>query len=188
MTKHGHCLATLLLFSASPAHAQFPSQYPPPPVDMGIQNIPQETPVWCWAAVAQQIVMRLNGPAGTPPQCGMVAIASNLPPAYCCQMPSPCLRTGQLYEIQALIAHFGGRFSSIAPPTDPMTLYQTLASHRPIIMAVQSSPYSSHVVLIRGMSWIPEPTLFINDPMGYLPQAVPYRALMPYWMAAIVVY
>lgn len=164
----------------------------PPPVDIGIQNITQETPVWCWVAVAQQIIFALQGPNGTPPQCGLVAIASNVPPQACCQMPTPCMRTGHLQEIQGLILHFGGRFSAIAPPADPMTVYQTLASRRAIIMAVQSSPFSGHVVVIRGMEWVPtpmgiQPVLYINDPMGFFTQPVPFQSILPYWSAAIVV-
>ena len=63
-------LALTLSLSISPVRAQVP-----PPVDLGIQNIPQETPLWCWAAVAQQIIFALRGPNGTPHQCGLVAIA-----------------------------------------------------------------------------------------------------------------
>ena len=112
------------------------------PIDLGIQNIPQETPVWCWAAVAQQIILALNGPAGTPSQCGLVAVSSGVPPAVCCQFPVQCARTGSLQEIRNLILYFGGHVSSITPPDDPMTVYQTLASGRVIIMAVQSTPFS----------------------------------------------
>jgi hypothetical protein len=165
----------------------------PPPIDLGIQNIPQQTPVWCWAAVAQQIIFALRGAGGTPPQCGLVAIASNVSPNACCQSPTPCLRTGQLLEIQGLILHFGGRYSTITPPANPMAVYQTLASGRAIIMAVQSSPYSGHVVVIRGMAWIQtpmgiQPVLYINDPMGYFTQPIPFISILPYWRAAIVVY
>ncbi len=164
----------------------------PPPVDLGIQNIPQDTPVWCWAAVAQQIIYALRGPAGTPPQCALVAMASGVHPQQCCQMPANCMRTGQLHEIQNLILAFGGRYSSIAPPADPMTLYQTLASRRAVIMAVKSSPQSGHVVVIRGMAWVPtpmgvQPVLYINDPMSYFTQPVPFVNIMQYWDAAIVV-
>ena len=178
---------TLSLLSISPVRAQVP-----PSVDLGIQNIPQETPLWCWAAVAQQIIFALRGPNGTPPQCGLVAIASNAPPQYCCQMPTPCMRTGHLQEIQGLILHFGGHPSSIAPPTDPMTIYRTLASRRAIIMAVQTSPFSGHVVVIRGMAWVPtpmgvQPVLFVNDPMGFFTQPIPFMDILPYWSAAIVV-
>lgn len=164
----------------------------PPPVDLGIQNIAQETPVWCWVAVAQQIIFALRGATGTPPQCALVAIASNVPPQACCQIPTPCSRTGHLQEIQGLIFHFGGRVSAIAPPADPMIVYQTLASRRAIIMAVQSSPFSGHVVLVRGMAWVPgpmgiQPVLYINDPMGFFTQPIPFQNILPYWSAAIVV-
>jgi hypothetical protein len=180
-------VALVLAVTTSQLRAQVP-----PPVDLGIQNIPQETPVWCWAAVAQQIIFASRGPNGTPPQCGLVAIASNAPPQYCCQQPTPCMRTGHLQEIQGLILHFGGRLSSLAPPADPMTVYQTLASRRPIIMAVQSSPYSGHVVVIRGMAWVStpmgiQPVLYVNDPMGFFTQPVPFINILPYWRAAIVV-
>jgi hypothetical protein len=179
-------LALLLAFS-SPARAQLP-----PPVDLGIQNIAQETAVWCWAAVAQQIVLRAMGPARTPPQCAMVAIANGAPPWACCNGNPQCHVTGSLPQIQGLIAHFGGRYSSLAPPTDPMTLYQTLANGRPIIMAVQSSPYAGHVVVLRGMYFVPtpmgvEPMLLINDPMSFFTQPIPYRQVLGYWQAAIVV-
>ena len=182
-------LLSVLMFAlfVSPAYARTP-----PPIDLGIQNIPQETPVWCWAAVAQQIIFALRGPDGTPPQCGLVAIASNVPSQVCCQIPTPCMRTGYLHEIQSLILYFGGRFSTISPPADPMTVYRTLASARAIIMAVQSSPFSGHVVVIRGMAWIPthmgvQPVLYINDPMGFFTQPVPFVNILPYWRAAIVV-
>ena len=165
----------------------------PPPVDLRIQNIPQQTPVWCWAAVAQQIIYRLNGPAATPQQCELVATAFNTAPQYCCQLPTPCITTGSLQQIQGLIAYYGGRWSSIAPPANSMAVYQTLASGRAIIMAVQSSPYSGHVVVIRGMAWIPtpmgaQPVLYINDPLAYFTQPIPFANLSKYWSSAIVVY
>lgn len=189
MKRNFFCL--LLLFTsfitASKTHAQIP-----PPIDLGIQNIPQETDVWCWVAVAQQIILASRGPQGTPQQCSLVAIASNTPAAYCCQTPTPCRRVGHLTEIQNLILHFGGRYSQILLPTDPMSVYQTLASRRAIIMEVMSSPYSSHVVVIRGMAWAPtpmgiQPVLYINDPLGFFVQPILFSNLLPYWRTAIVV-
>lgn len=164
----------------------------PPPVDLNIQNLPQETGVWCWAAVAQQLVMRLRGPQRTPPQCALVAIANGAPPQACCGMPQNCMVTGSLQQIQGLIAHFGGVASSIAPPADPMTIYRTLADGRAIVMAVQSSPFAGHVVVIRGMFWQPTPygvmpMLIINDPMSYFSQPVPFGNIAQYWRAAVVV-
>lgn len=153
--------------TVSPVRAQIP-----PPIDLGIQNVLQETPVWCWAAVAQQIILASNGPAGTPPQCGLVAVSSGVPPSVCCRMPTPCARGGALREIQDLILHFGGRTSAISPPADPMAVYRTLASGRAIIMAVRSTPFSGHVIVIRGMAWVltpagVQPVLYVNDPMSF---------------------
>ena len=52
-----HCLRALivvlvLLGISRQATAQ--------PVDLGIPNVPQETDVWCWAAVAEQIIRWRN--------------------------------------------------------------------------------------------------------------------------------
>lgn len=164
----------------------------PPPVDLPIQNIPQETNVWCWAAVSQQIIMATKGQHGTPPQCALVGMSSGVGPHACCQNRAACTRTGSLTEIQALIQQFGGRSSSINAPTDPLTLYQTLANGHAIVLAVQSSPYAGHVVVLRGMGWQPgpnglEPVLFINDPMAYFTQPMPFSAIARYWQAAIVI-
>ena len=168
-----------------------PSRWPAP-VDLGIQNIPQETSVWCWAAVSQQIIARLRGPLGTPPQCTLVALAYNTPPEYCCTAPQACAWTGALEQIQWLIGYFGGRYSAISPPADPMTVYNTLASGRPIIMAVRASGLVGHVVVIRGMEWIPspfgaDPVLYVNDPLSYFTQPVPFANISRFWQQAIVV-
>lgn len=40
-----------LMFVLGPASAQLP-----PPINLGIINLPQNGPVWCWAAVARQII------------------------------------------------------------------------------------------------------------------------------------
>ncbi|MCK5312151.1 MAG: hypothetical protein KAJ62_08575 [Desulfobacteraceae bacterium] len=180
----------ILVFMVNIANAQ---NYPPP-IDLGIQNIPQETPVWCWVAVAQQLILPLKGPHGTPPQCALVAMANKANPNFCCQNPFPqqCLVTGHLQQIQWLIARFGGKFSSIQPPANPMVVYNTLVSGRPIIMAVKSSPNSGHVVVIRGMQWVPtqfgiQPMLLINDPMSFFTQPIPFQNIAQYWQTAIVV-
>lgn len=74
-----------------------------------------------------------------------------------------------------------------------MALYNTLASGRPIILQVQTGVMSAHVVVLTGMSFIPngfgsiEPVLHINDPLAYFSQPVPFRDLIPIWMSAIVV-
>jgi hypothetical protein len=165
----------------------------PPPVDIPIQNISQETEVWCWAAVAQQIIMATQGPQGTPPQCALVAMANGAAPQVCCGGYNPqCVRTGSLDQIQQLIQQFGGRYTSLAPPTDPMTLYGALQRGNAVILALQTGPNMGHVVVVRGMSFVPvqggyEPVLHVNDPMAVYTQPVPFRQLVGIWRDAIVV-
>ena len=88
-------------------------QYPPP-ITLPIQNIPQQTQVWCWAAVAQQIILASQGPANTPPQCALVAMANGANPSVCCsEARNPaCVTAGSLQQIQYLIGRFGGQFST----------------------------------------------------------------------------
>src|SRR2546423_9164495 len=74
----------------------------PPPIDLGIQNISQETGEWCWVAVAQQIVLASRGAQGTPPQCAMVALANNQNPAFCCNGNPQCVVPGSFQQIQWL--------------------------------------------------------------------------------------
>lgn len=158
------------------------------PVDLGIRNIRQETQVWCWAAVAQQIIHWRTG--NSPPQCALVAMANNAHPQFCCTGNPQCLVTGSLQQIQWLIGQFGFSYSTIAPPAGPVPVYETISARRPIIMAVYSSPYSGHVVVIRGMSCMgPNPVLHINDPIGWseFAQPVAFHHMLPYWRHAIVV-
>ncbi|MFX4223359.1 MAG: papain-like cysteine protease family protein [Thalassobaculum sp.] len=158
------------------------------PIGLGIPNIPQETQVWCWAAVAQQIIYWKTGDA--PPQCALVAIANGAHPGFCCSGNPQCAVTGHLQQIQFLIGQFGGSMSTIAPPAGPGPVYNTLSNGNAIIMAVQSSPFSGHVVVINGMScYGPNAVLHINDPIGWpmLSQPVPFQQVLPFWSAAIVV-
>lgn len=161
-------------------------------IDLGIPNIPQRTPVWCWVAVVEQIIRWRQGGAG-PSQAELVAMANGMHPQACFQPANPmvyqaCMRTGHLAEIQGLLAAFGGGFSALAPPTHPQPIYATLRQGRPIILALQSTPFSGHVVVLRGMLPAPDPLLLINDPMAWngLGQAVPFSAILGFWQAAIV--
>jgi hypothetical protein len=182
-------LVVALSLVAVGAQAQYP-----PPVDIPIQDLPQETPVWCWAAVAQQLIAAAVGLQQTPQQCALVAMANGAPPAVCCSGYNPaCVRTGSLQQIQFLVSSFGHHASALAPPTDPMTLYNTLAAGHPIVLHVRTGPASSHVVVLRGMSFLPTPqgplpVLQINDPMSYFTQPASFYDLLGVWIEAIVVY
>jgi hypothetical protein len=186
-------LAAFLALAAPPAAAPAGAQAHglPPPVDLGIRNIRQETDVWCWAAVAQQVIVKRKG--RSPPQCALVAMVHGRFPSYCCPHYERCAVPGSLAQIQTLIRNFGQRSSSLGPPTDAMTLYRTLRQGHPIILAIRNSPYSGHVVVLTGMTWVdgaagPEAILHVNDPLEVIPARLRWRNLVPRWRAAIVVY
>lgn len=174
-----------------PAYSSQPLYRSLPPVDLNIPNIRQETQVWCWAAVAQQII-NVSG-RRSPPQCALVAMANGQYPSTCCPYNPACIRPGSLVQIQQLIANWGKRYTELQRPSDPYALYDQLRQGRPIVLAVRSTPYSGHVVLLRGMSWRDTPygrqaILHVNDPIGYLPARLSFERLAPYWYGAIVVY
>lgn len=177
-----------LMFVLGPAAAQLP-----PPINLGIINLSQQGPVWCWAAVARQIIAwKHQSLPAAPEQCALVAMANGAPPAACCSGHPSCNITGSIPQIQGLIAAFGASYSSVAPPAHPMILYNTLASGRPIILQISSGPGTAHVVVLQGMNWYPSPTgpramLHINDPMNIYPAPVPFESIAPIWMSAIVV-
>ncbi|QQC82822.1 hypothetical protein I9054_011270 [Acinetobacter bereziniae] len=189
---------SLIFFKSFASHAYLPAMPPmaPPPIDLPIQNIPQETNVWCWAAVVQQIMLFKNGPFNTPPQCSLVAVANNINPNYCCANLGNCAVTGDALKIQQLLSYFNGSATTYTFPANPMALYQTLAQRKPVIIEL-SQPYKgmTHVVVVRGMGFAQTPmgiipVLHINDPMGKpnYTQPVPFNQIAPIWKSAIVVH
>jgi hypothetical protein len=200
-------LAAVLLcgLAAVPARAQpgddggLPARYTPrpavnrllPPVDLGIPNFRQRTRVWCWAAVAQQIIHKERGKS--PPQCALVAMARGRYPSFCCPGYQRCAVQGTLDQIRGLIRNFGRRVTEVRPPTGPMSLYRTLRAGHPVILALRNSARTGHVVVLTGMTWARtdrgvEAILHINDPIGAFPPRIPFRVIIPRWHAAIVVY
>lgn len=181
-------------FGAGPYHVPPPQRtlrQLPPPVDLGIPNFHQQTRVWCWAAVAQQIIYKKRGKS--PPQCALVAMARGHYPSFCCPGYRRCEVQGTLGQIRALIHNFGRRVTEVRPPTGPMALYRMLRAGRPIILALRTSRRSGHVVVLTGMSWVRtgngmEAILHINDPIGAYPPRTPFRLIRPRWHAAIIVY
>jgi hypothetical protein len=178
------------------ARAQTQSPYRPaaqslPPVDLGIPNVPQKTRVWCWAAVAQQVIISKRG--SSPPQCALVAMVHGRRPSYCCPDYHNCAVPGRLSQIRKLIRNFGRSASSLERPTDPMTLYATLRAGKPVIIALRNTRYTGHTVVVTGLSWVqgdrgPVAMLHINDPIGALPPRVPYELIRARWAAAIIVH
>jgi len=162
-------------------------------VDLPIENISQETQVWCWAAVAQQLIAASRGMEQTPQQCALVATANNAPADYCCaQQNAQCVTTGSLAQVQGLVQQFGGRTSAYAEPTDAMTLYRTLQQGHAVVIGIDAGQGMGHVVVARGMSFqrTPQGTIamvHINDPMARFTQPVPFSQIARVWRSAIII-
>lgn len=157
-------------------------------IDLGIQNIRQETVAWCWAAVAQQIILWKTGSA--PHQCELVALANNAPPGACCNGNPQCVKVGSLQQIQWLIANFSETPSQLSFPAGPSTIYNTVDYGKAVIIAIQQSPFVGHVVVLRGVScWNNSLILHINDPMGWntFSSPIAFQNILPFWSAAIIV-
>lgn len=155
-------------------------------LDQAYVNVPfetQQTQVWCWVATARMVARYYN--VTTPPQCQMLAQQYGAP---CCQNPAMCARPGYIQEIQALVASFGLRSSSIGPPTDGYTLLNLFKQGRPIILYVNNS----HFVVANGIKVVATP----GGPLGIVsildPYFGPYEEALPNlymrWGAAIYVY
>lgn len=162
----------------------------PPAVDLGIPNIRQQTKVWCWAAVAQQIIHRSRG--RSPRQCALVASAQGRRARDCCPGRPACVEEGTLAQIRGLIRRFGGLATEVIGPLDADSLYLLLRAGRPLILALRHSARSGHVVVLTGLSWrhrggALEAILHINDPIGSFPPRLPLRKLRNRWHATIVV-
>ena len=177
----------ILAVSSQSALAQVP-----PPVDVPVTNIGQQTPVWCWAAVSQQIIAATMG--GSPPQCELVETAYGAPSGFCCGGARPeCMATGNMSQIAGLISYYGGRSSQYSRPGNPMEVYQTLQQGHPIIAQLATGQMTTHVVVIRGMYFQPwngtvVPMLVVNDPLAYFTQPVPFPNVAAIWVDALVVY
>jgi len=57
---------------------------PPPTANLGIKRVPQEQPLWCWAAVGQ-LTMNYVSPASNVTQCDEANKAADAATPTCCQ-------------------------------------------------------------------------------------------------------
>ncbi len=70
-----HCLRLLVVVIAFVGMSR---QGAAQALDLQIPNLPQQTEVWCWAAVAEQII-RWRNLGGGYQQCELVSIANGFP-------------------------------------------------------------------------------------------------------------
>ncbi|WP_129242233.1 papain-like cysteine protease family protein [Achromobacter veterisilvae] len=174
-----------LLLWAGPSNAQYFDYSRYPPIQHAVPFHQQQTMVWCWVAAAK-MVAEFYGRQPVPDQCSMLQMQYGAP---CCQNPQLCARAGNITEIQALIARFGGHFSSISPPANGFILYDALR-RGPIVMHTRQG--GGHFVVATGMRIVSSPmgplgVVSVNDPF-YGRYEVDFPTLMQAWTAALVVY
>lgn len=159
----------------------------PPAVSLLIRNRLQQTPVWCWVAVSEQLITYSQG--GSPPQCALVAAANGVLPAYCCNgYNQDCVRTGSMSQVRTLLLAYGNSASDVIPPPSAKTLYRHIASNHPVVLQIRTGVASTHVVVVRGVYYVGGSLhVVINDPMSIYTQPIEYSRIYPSLVNALVV-
>lgn len=166
----------------------------PKPIDLGVANVRQEDPKWCWAAVIQQILAWRGGSA--PSQCELVNQAltdKGQGGTDCCQEGPDseiCSRAGTNLEVLSLITRLGGRVDGIMPPNTPEEIHEYLENGRVVIAGVQGVAGLNHAYVIRGISWGEDgqAMLLINDPAQDEPVNLPFQEARPTWILTMTAY
>jgi hypothetical protein len=154
-----------------------------------IANRLQETPVWCWVAVSEQVIAYSRG--NSPRQCALVAVANNSPPVMCCGGYNPaCVRTGTMDQVRTLLLAYGNNASDvIAPPRDPRVLFDRIVAGQPVILQVRVGGTATHVIVLKGVELINgRAYMTVNDPMSVYTTPVDYAILYPKLINALIVY
>jgi hypothetical protein len=175
-------LVVILLTIGGHATAQ---QSVPPPIDIAVPHVTQDTDYWCWLAVAQMILtQRMNY---SDPQCTLIERWDNHPPGNCCGDLRQCQRYGiNLQEIQALLESEGVH-SRYGSPILPNALYSLLTADMPVIAQVRYGNIT-HAVIIRGLRYERGiAVLRINDPQRCAPHEVRYDDFTVNWIDSLVI-
>ena len=171
----------------------------PPAIEYHIPHIPQEEPLWCWAAAAQQAIGWVNN-GRAPAQCAIVALAHGLDVQECCNdREGICARTGEIPAIATLVERFGGQARELASvPRDPQTVYDILRKGDTLLIRLRPAPHDEavgirHMIVVRGIEWLRLPnnqlqaTLLYNDPLGAGERAVNFDEIEGFFEQALVV-
>lgn len=171
----------------------------PPSIEYSIPHIPQEEPLWCWAAAAQQAIGWVNN-GRAPAQCAIVALAHDIDINKCCNdREGVCAKTGEIPAIAKLIRRFGGQAAETASvPRDPQEVYDILKTGATLLIRIRPAPNDAavgirHMIVVRGIEWTPLPngqleaTLFYNDPLGEGYRAVSFDEIEGFFEQALIV-
>jgi hypothetical protein len=193
-------LMIALVFCARPTSTQA-QQSLPPPVNLPVPVVLQQTQVWCWLASSEMVIRYLNN-GFSYTQCQMLEKGYGLPPGACCGNPGACMVTAQSWSaIQAVLA-FGGLKGTIRPALSANDLYLTLRRNHPVIAQISEGGQGTHAIVLRAMRFaqvivgyypngLPAVQtvayVAVNDPLNIFPQEAEFSRLSSVWMDSLEV-
>jgi hypothetical protein len=171
----------------------------PPAIEYHIPHMPQEEPLWCWAAAAQQAIGWVNN-GRAPAQCAIVALAHGIDVRECCNdRKGVCAKTGEIPAIAKLVKRFGGQARELATvPRDPEQIYDMLRNGDTLLIRIRPAPHDEavgirHMIVVRGIEWLRLPnnqlqaTLLYNDPLGAGERAVNFDEIEGFFEQALLI-
>ncbi len=187
-------------FSNTPSPAGYSASLTTPSsIEYNIPHIPQEEPLWCWAAAAQQAIGWVNN-GRAPAQCAIVAMAHGIGVEECCNdREGVCARTGEIPAIAKLVRQFGGQAAETATvPRKPQEVYDILQTGATLLIRIRPAPHDAavgirHMIVVRGIEWLRLPngrleaTLFYNDPLGSGYRSVSFDEIEGFFEQALIV-
>ena len=171
----------------------------PSTLEYNIPHLPQEEPLWCWAAAAQQAIGWVNR-GYAPTQCAIVALAHGLNVKDCCgDREGMCARTGEIPAIGRLVSLFGGEaFELASVPKTPKAVYRIIQQGQTLLIRLRPAPHDEaagirHMIVVRGIEWTTLPNtrlganLLYNDPLGSGIRSVSFDSIVGFFEQALIV-
>ena len=171
----------------------------PETLEYNIPHLPQEEPLWCWAAAAQQAIGWVNK-GYAPTQCAIVALAHGIDVEKCCgDRDGICAKTGEIPAISRLVTLFGGQAYELASvPRDPKEIYNIVKQGQTLLIRLRPAPHDEaagirHMIVVRGIEWTVQPNqqlganLIYNDPLGSGIRSVSFDTIVGFFEQALVV-
>lgn len=128
-----------------------------PAVSLNVKMAPQQTEVWCWAAVIEMISDYYGNTAY---QCQTLSWWFN--GADCCSFPSFCAVAGTDHQIQQSLFTLGISSEFQYSPLTWSQVKREIDARRPFIIFYQGS-FIGHVVVVYGYEQTTN-SLLIHDP------------------------
>jgi hypothetical protein len=184
-----------VLFQSIPARAQnMRADTPPPPVNINVPLIMQDSNTWCWLAVTEMILRTRQNQSLR--QCEILELWDRLPSGSCCVDRQSCSRSGiDLHEVAALLERFGRIYTRYSATIPPNTLYSLISAGLPVIVQIRKTSGATHALVIRGLRFERDHSrengwqmiIIFNDPQNTTPQEMPYSELVIGWLDSLVV-